>query len=103
MIGRAMDFIEAWMEANVKPGDDAEELAGEALAAAQAEGITKAEIEDETGPLAAWIEEAVINPAMPLRILSRLLTTEPRASALVRLGAARDNSQRIMRQWPLQL
>ena len=99
----AMDFIEAWLEANAEPGDDAEELADEALATAQAHGITKAEIEDETGPLGAWIEEAIINPAMPLRTLSRLLTTEPRASALIRLGAARDNSQRIIRQWPLQL
>ena len=59
MSGRGMKFIQTWLDANAQPGGNPVKLAAEALMAAQADGITRDDIEDETGPLATWIAESL--------------------------------------------
>ena len=63
MSKRGMDFLELWMTANVKAGGNAAELAGRCAADALKDGIAREQMEEEAGPLAAFIAAALAHPA----------------------------------------
>ena len=73
MSQRGAEFLIDWVEANINPEDYppegdkliAEQKAEQCLAAAQAAGLTRAELEAEVGPLAGFMNVRMSTPPDP--------------------------------------
>jgi hypothetical protein len=63
MSKRGTDFLELWMLANVKAGGNAANLAVRCAADALMGGLSLEEIEEEAGPLKAFIAATLAHPA----------------------------------------